>query len=97
MNLLSAHPDLAALKVDLEVSGPLQRLRTRCRAGQMPDGDADARQELADAERLGEVVIRAEVEGSDLVVLRAADGQNDDGGASAGADLADDLDSVEVG
>jgi hypothetical protein len=57
----------------------------------------DAGQEFLDAERFGDVVIGAGVEGVDLLPAVQAAGQDDDRYRGPGAQLADDLDAVEVG
>ena len=44
----------------------------------MTQADADPREQLVHAERLGEVVVRTEIERLDLVALGLAGGQHDD-------------------
>ena len=58
---------------------------------------ADARRELVGVERLGDVVVGAEVEALGLVRGRALGRQQDDRDGAALAQLAHDLDAVEVG
>ena len=58
---------------------------------------AHARQQLADAERLGQVVVGAGVERRDLVVLAAARRQHDDRHRRPLAQVADEVDAVAVG
>ena len=57
----------------------------------------DARDELAGAERLRQVVVGALVETEQLVGLLAARGGHDDRRLRAGVDAAADLDAVEAG
>ena len=52
--------------------------------------------ELADAERLGDVVVGADLEAEDLVDLVVAGGQHDDRNLAPGAEPAADLDPVEA-
>ncbi len=69
--------------------------------GDAPDGaaedGADARRELVGMERLGDVVVGAQVEALGLVAGRALGGQQDDRHRAPLAQLAHDLDAVEVG
>ena len=60
-------------------------------------GGAQAREQLADREGLGEVVVSPGVERLDLVGVVGARGQNDDRHRRPGAYALDDLDAVEVG
>ena len=62
-----------------------------------PEDGADAGGQLVGMERLGDVVVGAEVEALGLVGGRALGGQQDDRHRPALAQLAHDLDAVEVG
>ena len=58
---------------------------------------ADAGHELAEAERLHDVVVGTQLEADDAVDLVAARGHHDDGDVVAGPDLAAELEAVDVG
>ena len=66
-------------------------------AGRTPQDGADAGGQLVGVERLGDVVVGAEVEALGLVGGRALGRQQDDGDRAPLAELAHDLDAVEVG
>ena len=57
----------------------------------------DPGRELAQAERLGDVVVGAELQADDLVELGVLGGQHDDRHARFGADDAADLDARQLG
>ena len=57
----------------------------------MAQGSPDAREKLGGADRLGQIIIRAEVERTYLFLFLRAGGEDDDRDAGPGADLADDL------
>ena len=88
---LAARTKLELAELALGLVGPLAQ------PGGMAQGDADARQQLPDAEGLRQVVVRAGVEGLDLVALLPAGGEHDDGHARPLAQPAGDLDAVQVG
>jgi two-component system, OmpR family, sensor histidine kinase KdpD len=69
------------------------RLHARIRPAQH---DADARQQLLGAERLGHVVFRAGVERADLLLFRVARREHDDRRAPVFADGAAHIDTVHV-
>jgi hypothetical protein len=58
---------------------------------------ADAGEELIDAERFGDVVVGAGIEGGDLVATAGAAGEHDDGCRAPAAEAANDVDAVHVG
>ena len=58
---------------------------------------ADAGQQLVHAERLGDIVVGARVEGGHLVGLGVADRQHDDRDLRPSPEAADDLGAVDVG
>ena len=62
-----------------------------------PQRRFDAAAELAHRERLGDVVVGADLEPGDLVGLAAFRGQHDDRHLAARAQLAADFDPVELG
>ena len=62
----------------------------------MAQGSPDAREKLGGADRLGQIIIRAEVERTYLFLFLRAGGEDDDRDAGPGADLADDLYAVHV-
>ena len=57
----------------------------------------DPREQLVDAERLRQVIVGAEVEGSDLVVVAAARRDDDDADSGALTDLLAELEPVDRG
>ena len=62
-----------------------------------PPGDrTDAGKELIDAERFGDVVVGAGVEGSDLVAAARTAGQHDDGHGGPAAQTVNDVETVQV-
>ena len=63
----------------------------------MPERHTDAREELARAEGLAQVVVGAAVERGDLVALLAARRQHDDRDGAPLADAPDDFESIHVG
>ena len=69
----------------------------RLRARRAAEDGADARRELVGVERLGDVVVGAEVEALGLVGRRALGREQDDGDGTSLAQLAHDLDAVEIG
>ncbi len=89
----AAHPVRA--RVEREAGEPERRvLARRARAAQ--EG-AHAREQLPERERLHEVVVGAEVEAADRVLLRVARGEHEDRRAvAARAQAAADLEAVEV-
>src|SRR5207249_11503291 len=88
--------DFAPLEVDDKISAHDARLGPGWRARDVPQRDTDAREELIDAERLRHVIVGAEVESVDFVVLAAARGEHDDRRAGELADTTDDIESVAV-
>ena len=60
-------------------------------------GGADPGEQFAHAERFGDVVVGAGVEGVDLGFFYVAGGQHDDRQAGPGADSFDDGEAVHVG
>ena len=97
-DLLAAQRHHPAAEVDLQLVALdrllLGRLAAHPRAAQ---GGFDAAAELAHRERLGDVVVGADLEPGDLVGLAALRGQHDDRHLAARAQLAADLDAVELG
>src|SRR5206468_3187096 len=96
VDLPVADTDIPPLEVDDKISAHDARLGPGRRARDVPQRDTDAREELIDAERLRHVIVGAEVESVDLVVLAAARGEHDDWRAGELADATDDLESVAV-
>src|SRR5215218_8568385 len=97
IHLLTVGRDPATRQVDPEpVVGQLIRTlarRYRCPTHNRPD----ARHELPDGERLGNVVVSPEFETDDPVYLVVAGGQHDDGHVALRADPPYDLRAVELG
>ena len=88
--------DHPPLEVDLDVV-EREDAGARARAGRAAQDRADARGQLVGVERLGDVVVGAEVEALGLVGGRALGGQQDHRDRAPLAQLAHDLDAVEVG
>src|ERR1051325_577366 len=78
----STAPDLADRGVDLDLSEPRRRARRTGRSGP-PQLGLDAGQQLEDAERLGDVVVGAEAEPADLVLLLPSRREHEHGGVVA--------------
>ena len=96
LDQLAVAGDHAPLEVDLDV---VEREHAGARLGaRRPAQDrADAGGQLVRVERLGDVVVGAEVEALGLVGGRALGRQQDDRDRASLAQLAHDLDAVEVG
>jgi hypothetical protein len=67
----------AQAQVDLDIAELEHRAERRTHILAASRGGAHARQELSDAERLGQVVVGAGIQGLDLVLLAHASGQHD--------------------
>ena len=94
-----ARRHLLAGEVDLEVAGERDRRRRAVagrRRARAPQRRRDPRQQLLDAERLGHVVVGAEVERGDLVAVAAARRDDDHADGRALAHLAAELEAVDV-
>jgi hypothetical protein len=72
-------------------------LRRRAHARRAPEDGPHARDELVHAEGLGDVVVRAGVEGGDLVGLALAHRQHDDRNVVPAAQARDHLEPVDSG
>jgi hypothetical protein len=83
-------------EVDLQIGDADEAVGGRTRGGGVAQGDPHPGQELVQAEGLGQVVVRAEVEGGDLVPLLAAGGEDDDGGLVVLADAPDHGQAVDA-
>src|SRR5581483_176896 len=93
---LAADRDLAAADVDPDVAD-CQDAGCFVRLLRAPQDGADAGDELLRVERLGEVVVGAEVEAGDLVLVLAFGGEHDDGRLSVAlAEPARDLHAVDL-
>ena len=82
------------------MTSPIRTMRIAGRAGarrEMTFGDAQAREQLADAERLGQVIVGAEIERRDLVGLLVARGQHDDRPREPFAQALDHFEPGDVG
>ena len=101
MHILIADEHVVLVIVDGQVlDGELARLRDLVvveRRTRVTDGRADAREQLARAERLFDVVVRAEVERHDLVMLVRARRNDDDRQARPRTNLLEDVYPVHVG
>ena len=78
MHFVASAHDAPRRQVDLHVTETKHGVGRSLVARRTTQRDADARQELADAEGLGQVVVGARVERLDLFLLVAACGQDDD-------------------
>ena len=79
------------------LEGRLSGLVRRGHVGEVAFGGAQACQQLAHREGLGEVVVGAGIERPDLVGVPRACRHHDDGDARPRPDLADDVDPIHVG
>src|SRR5579862_5246800 len=91
----AAHGDHAFFEIQFQFLGGDQRLGFFL--GGTPQGRANPREELLNAERFDDVVVGAGVEGGDLVFFGAADGEHNDGHGGGGANLAARLEAVHDG
>ena len=89
---LGPHPG----HVEDDVAG-VDRLGRLGRAVRAAEDGADAGDELARAERLGQVVVGAELEAEQLVELVVAGREHDDRDGRVAAQLAGDVEAVEAG
>ena len=97
MHLPLADPDAMRFQVHAQVSDRKGRIAgARRHPRGVAERDPHARQQLADAERLGQVIVGAGIESLDLVPLAPARGEHDDRRGRPRADAAGDLDAVQV-
>jgi len=83
---------------EVEVEGAdAEALRGGGVGGDAAEVGADAGDEFADAEGLGDVVIGAEVEAGDAVVFGVEAGEDEDGEGGGFAELTEDVEAVDVG
>ena len=94
---LLAHEHPAVEEIDLQLAD-LERRRVRFvgGAGGVPECHADPGEQLAGAERLAHVIVRAGVERRHLVALLAARGEHDDRDVRPLAEPPDHLEAVHV-
>src|SRR5204863_7164810 len=69
LDFLIVDKDAAVGEIDAQVMNREDRLAAVAAAHSMTEGDPDAREQFAHAERLGEVVVGAGVEGGHLVAF----------------------------
>ena len=93
---LAVTRDEATLEVDLDVVEG-EDAGAGAGAARAPEDGPDARGEFIGMERFGDVVVGAQVEALRLVGGRALRGEQDDRDRSSLAELAHDLDAIEVG
>src|SRR5436190_1229034 len=97
MDFDAAHGDPAHVEIDDEVSDCNgARFRFFLRRRRAPERDAYSREELARAERLGDVVVRAGVQCGNLVLLLAASRDDDDRHGALFPDATGDVEAVDV-
>src|SRR5947199_333108 len=83
--------------IDLELAVVEDGLGAGLRGGGVAQRHADAGEQLVDAERLRQVIVRPQVERLHLLAFAAAYGQDDDGRGGLNPHRADDILSVHVG
>ena len=71
-----APPHAVHLQIAAEVYARAADLAARCGAD-VAEGGADAREKLAGAERLREIIVRAHIERDDLIPFASAGGDDD--------------------
>src|SRR5260370_16043697 len=92
-----AHADLAPTEVDVQLADLHRTLIGRTGGGCATGYGANAGQQLAVAERFGDVSVVAKVESPDPVSFFAARGQQDDWPRSAFTQLATDVEAAQPG
>jgi hypothetical protein len=96
VGFLAADEDFVLGNVDDEVSYGDDLLGLGCGCGAAAELGADAGLQLLDAERLGNVIVGAGVEGGYFDGLLIADGEDDDWGGARGADLVAEFDAAHL-
>src|SRR5690349_574467 len=97
LDLLARHPQPAGVAVELDVADREGCGRGRYRGGRAPQVRSDARQELGEPERLGDVVVATGIETEHDVDLAVTRGEDHDRHVRVGpADPAAHLDAVEI-
>src|SRR5262249_46799678 len=97
MDLLTGGEDAPAIEIDLEITNLEYGLHTFfLRARRVTEGDADARHELAGAERFGEVVVGPNVERANLVFFLSTRADDDDRLGREIAEITSYLHSVDI-
>ena len=96
MDLLAVAPNGPLQKVDRD---PVRLDHLTFRFGREPLAErcAHPRQQLLGVERFGHIVVRAQVEGCNLLLRLIACRDNDHGRARVGAEQLDQLESVAIG
>src|SRR5687768_14290325 len=87
---------LSAFEVNCQIAGADDRLSRR-EVSRVAQRDSDARQQLVHTKRLRQVVVRAEVQGRDLLCFLAAGRKHDDRCSRAVANSTNYLSPVDVG
>ena len=72
MHVLAGYAHEALVQIDLDAAEAQRWAFRHCRGGRTPERRANPRQKFADAERLRDVIVRAEVQSGDFVVLLPA-------------------------
>ena len=93
---LSDHRDAPQAQIDSQGAGDHDGRRT-ARLHPVPQGRPQSGEQFVDAERLGDIIVRATIQRFDLHVLRVARRQHDDGGLAPFPDVADQVQAVAVG
>jgi hypothetical protein len=89
--------DACTAPAHVELERPHARAARRRPLARAPRHSADAGQQLAEAERLDDVVVRTQLEADDAVDLLALGRDHDDRHVGAGTELAADGEAVHVG
>ena len=100
MQFLAIHRGDAGIKVDMQLAGIERALggnTARLRIRKAPERRANAREQLLDRKRLGQVVVGTSIERADLVRVLAARRDHDDRHARPCAHRLHHLDAVHIG
>ena len=96
MDRAAPNGDFPELEVDHELAARDARLSSRPGPRDVAERNTDSRQELIDPERLGHVVVGAEVERVHFVGLAAASREHDDRRPGVLADATDHLEPISI-
>ncbi len=100
VDIFSVQGDEAFFEVDDQPVCPVRPLvqaGTGLEPVAVPEGRADAGHQLGRAERLGNIIVGAAVQGQNFFLFLGTGGNNNNRDAGPGADFADDFDAVPVG
>lgn len=100
VQLLAIHRGNAGIKIDMQLAGIERALggnTARLRIRKAPERRANAREQLLDRKRLGQVIVGASIERTNLVRILAARRDHDDRHARPCAHRLHHLDAVHIG